>query len=115
MSTSSDIISLFKTAWESYFPIIGPPTDDDMVRLRESILTILYSIFLVASAGCLYGLILSNSAYKRSLATNVGFYSMSGAFKLYNPDIVNNATDGVSKKRKREWTSTLAIEQLIRA
>ena len=81
MPTSSDIISLFKTAWESYSPIVGPPTDDNMVCLREAILTILYSISLGADTGCLSGLILADVAYKRSIATNAGFDSMSGAFK----------------------------------
>ena len=115
MLTSLDIISLFKTAWESYSPIVGPPTDDNMVRLREAILTILYSISLGADAGCPSRLILSDAAYKRSLATNVGFDRMSGAFKSYDPEIANDATDGVRKKREREWTATLATQQLILA
>ena len=41
MSTSSDIISLFNTSWEIYAPIVIPTTDKYMVRLHESILTIL--------------------------------------------------------------------------
>ena len=76
MSTSSDIISLFKTAWERYAPIVGPPTDNDMVRLREAILTNLYSISLGADAGCPLVLILTNVSYKRSLRTTVGFNCM---------------------------------------
>ena len=108
MSTSLDIISLFKTAWESYPPIVGPPTDDVMVCLYEAILTILYSISLGANAGCPSGLILSDAVYRRSLATSVGFNSMSGAFKSYNPDMADNSTDGVCKKRECEWTATLA-------
>ena len=51
MSNYLDIISLFNTAQESYAPIVGPPTDNDMVRLCEAILTILYSISLDANAG----------------------------------------------------------------
>ena len=51
MSNSSDIISLFNTAQESYAPIFVPPTDYKMVRLREAILIILYSISLGADAG----------------------------------------------------------------
>ena len=73
MSTSSDIISLFNTAQESYSPIIGPPTDDYMVRLCEAILTILYSISFGADAGCPLGLILTNAAYKHLLGTTVSF------------------------------------------
>ena len=115
MSTSSYIISLFKTVWERYSPIVGPPTDDDMVRLCEAILTILHSISLGADAGCPPRLILSDVAYKRPLVTNVGFDSMSSAFKSYDPDISNDATDGVRKKREREWTATLATQELIRA
>ena len=115
MSTSSDIISLFKTEWESYSPIAGPPTDDNMVHLCEAIITILYSIYLGANAGCPPGLILTDAAYKCSLATNVGFDSMSGAFKSYNPDISDDATGGVRKKREREGAATLATQQLIRA
>ena len=68
MSTSYEIISLFNTAWERYSPIIGPTTDDDMVRLCEAILTILYSISLGADAGFPSGLILTDAAYKRTLA-----------------------------------------------
>ena len=51
MLTSLDIISLFNTAWESCAPIFGPPTDDDIVRLRDAILAILYSISLGANSG----------------------------------------------------------------
>ena len=51
--------------------------------------------------------------YKRSLATSVGFDRMSGAFKSYNPDIDDDATDGVCRKREHEWTATLATQQLI--
>ena len=51
MSTSSDIISLLNTAWERYTPIVGPLIDDNIVRLCEAILTILYSISLGAYAG----------------------------------------------------------------
>ena len=79
--TSSDIIYFFKTAWENYSPIVDPPTENDMVRLRKAIITILYSISLGANTGCLTGLILTDTAYKRSLATSLGFDSMSGAFK----------------------------------
>ena len=115
MSTSLDIIPFFKTAWESYPPIVGSPTDDDMVRLREAILTIMNSISLGADAGCLSGFILTDEVYKRSLATSIGFDSMSGAFKSYYPDIADDATDGVQKKLERKWTATLATQQLIRA
>ena len=115
MSTSSDIISLFKTVWESYSPMVGPPTDDNMVHLHEAILPILYSISLGANAGCPSGLILANTAYKHLLATSVGFDSMSDAFKSYDPDIADDATNGVRKKQYREWTAYLAIQQLIRA
>ena len=51
MSTSSEIISLFNTARESYASIVGPPTYDNMVRLREAILAIIYSISLGADTG----------------------------------------------------------------
>ena len=64
MLTSSDIISLFNTAQESYAPIVGPTTDGDMVRLGEAILTILYSISLGANVGGPSGLILTAVAYK---------------------------------------------------
>ena len=86
-----------------------------MVRLRKAILTILYSISLSANVGCPSGLILSDAAYKQSLATNTGFDSMSGTFKSYDPDIADNATYGVCKKREREWTATLNDQELIRA
>ena len=92
------IIYLFNTAWESYAPIIGPPTDDDMVRLREAIITILYSIYLGASASCSWGLILTDVAYKHSLGTTVGFDCMIGAYKSYDPSIKDDATGGLSKK-----------------
>ena len=91
MSTSSDIISLFNTARESYAHIIGPPTDDDMVRLCEAILTILYSISLGADAGFPSGLILTDAAYKRSFGTTMGFGCMIGAYKLYDPSIEDDA------------------------
>ena len=115
MSTSSEIISLFKTACESYSPIVGPPTDDDMVRLCKAILTILYSISLGADAVFPSGFILTDAVYKRSLASSVGFDSMIGAFKYCDSDIADDATDGVRKKRERKWTATLATQQLIRA
>ena len=95
MSTSLDIISLLKTAWESYSPIVGPSTDDNMVRLSEAIFTILYSIFLGADVGCPSGLILIDAAYKRSLATRVGYDSMSGAFKSYDLNFADGKTDCV--------------------
>ena len=41
MLTSSDIIYLFNTAQESYAPTVGPPTDNNMVRFHEAILSIL--------------------------------------------------------------------------
>ena len=95
MSTYSDIISLFNTARDSYASIVGTLTDDDMVRLREAILTILYSISLGANAGCLSGLILTNAAYNRLLGTTVSFNPMIGTFKLYGPSIKDDATDGL--------------------
>ena len=95
MSTSLGITSLFKTAWESYSPIVVPPTDDGMVCLCEAILTILYFFYFGADAGCPSGFILANAVYKRSLATSVGFNIISGAFKSYDPDITDNATNGV--------------------
>ena len=113
MSTSSDIISLFKTAWGRYSPIVGPPTDDNMVHLHKAILTILYSISLGADAGYPSGLILTNVTYKRSLSASVGFDSMSGAFKSYNPNIADDDTDGVQNKIERKWTTTIATQQLI--
>ena len=82
MLTSSEIISLFNTAQESYIPIVGPPTDNDMVRLREAILTNLYSISLGADAGCPLVLILTNVSYKRSLRTTVGFNCMIGKLQI---------------------------------
>ena len=82
MSTSSDIISLFNTAWESYATIVGPPTDNNMVRLREDIITIVYSISLGADAGCPLVLILTNVSYKRSLRTTVGFNCMIGKLQI---------------------------------
>ena len=78
MSTSSDIISLFNTAWESYTPIVGPPTDNDTDHLCKSILTILYFVSLGADTGCPLGLILTNAAYKYLLGTTVGFNCMIG-------------------------------------
>ena len=62
MSNSSDITSIFNTARESYTPIVGTPTDNNMARLREVILTILYSISLCSDAGCPSGLILADAA-----------------------------------------------------
>ena len=62
MLTSSDIISLFNTARESYAPIVGPQIDDNMVRLCQAILTILYYISLVFNADYLSGLILTDAA-----------------------------------------------------
>ena len=82
MLTSSEIISLFNTTQEIYTPIVGPPTDDDMVRLREAILTILYSISLGADAGCPLVLILTDASYKHSLRTNVGFNCMIGKLQI---------------------------------
>ena len=55
ISTSSNIISLFNTNQEMYAPIIGPPTDNDMVCLCEAILTMLYSISLGSNTSCLLG------------------------------------------------------------
>ena len=101
MSTSSDIISLFNTAWKIYAPIVGPPTDDNMVRLRESILIILYSISLGADAGCMFGLILANAAYNHLLGTTVSFDPMIGTFKSYDPSIKNDATDRLQQKMER--------------
>ena len=98
MSTSSDIISLFNTAWESYATIFGPPTDNNMVRLREDIITIVYSISLGADAGCPSGLILIDEAYKLSIVTTVGFNRMISAYKSYDPSIEDDATDGIRKK-----------------
>ena len=86
-----------------------------MVRLREAILTILYSISLGADADRPSGLILADAAYKRSLAPGVVFDSMSGAFKSYDPGIAADATDDVQKKRERKWTFTLTTQHLIRA
>ena len=86
-----------------------------MVRLREGILAILYYLSLGANSVCPSGLILSGVAYKRSLATSFGFDIMSSAFNSYDPDIANDATDGVFKKIEREYTATLTTQQLIRA
>ena len=97
MSTSSDIIFRFNTARERYAPIVGPPTDDDMVRLFEAILTILYSISLGANSGYSSGLILTYTTYKLSLGTTVSFDPMLGAFKLYDPSIEDDATNGLLK------------------
>ena len=102
MSTSSDIISLFNTNQESYSPIVSPPTDNDMVRLCEAILTILFCISLGANVGCLMGIILTDVAYKRLLGTTVGFDCIIGAYKSYDPSIKDDATDGLRKKMECE-------------
>ena len=115
MSTFLDIVSLFNTAQESYAPIVGPPTDDNMVRLRKAVLTILYSISLGSNAGFPSGLILTNMAYKRSLRTNVGFDCMISAYKLYDPSIKDDATDGLCTKMDCEWTARIATQLLIRS
>ena len=115
MATSSDIISLFNKARESYTPISGPTTDENMVNFREAILTILYSIYRGADAGCLSGLIFTDVEYKGSLVTTASFDPMIGAFKLYDPSIKYDATDGLRKKMEREWTARLATQLLIRA
>ena len=98
MATSSVIISLFNKARESYTPISGPTTDENMVNFREAILTILYSIYRGADAGCLSGLIFTDVEYKGSLVTTASFDPMIGAFKLYDPSIKYDATDGLRKK-----------------
>ena len=84
---------MFSTAQESYVPIISPPIDDDIVRLREAILVIFYSISLGADAGCPSGLILAYAAYKLSLSTTASFDLMIGTFKLYKPSIKDDATN----------------------
>ena len=101
MSTSSDIISLFNTDWESCAPIVSPPTNDNMVRLCEAILTILYSISLGTDEGCPSGIILTDAAYKCSIETNVSFDPIIGASKLYNPSIKDNSTNGLRQKIER--------------
>ena len=95
MLTSSDIIYLLNIARESYTFIIGTPSDNDVVRLPEAILTIIYSIYLGADAGCPPGLILAYAAYTRSLGTIMGFDCMIDAYKLYDPSIEYDATDGL--------------------
>ena len=69
-----------------------------MVRLCEAILTILYSISLGTNTGCPLGLILINTACKFSLGTTVGFDFMIGAYKLYDPSIEDDVSDGLRKK-----------------
>ena len=76
-----------------------------MVRLREAILTILFSISLGANAGCPSGLILANAAYKHSIGTTVSFDPMIGAFKSYDPRIKDDATDRLRRNMEREWTA----------
>ena len=58
-----------------------------MVRLCEATITVLYSISLVANAGCPSGLILTVAAYKSSIGTTVSCNSMIGALKSYFPSI----------------------------
>ena len=99
MLTSLYIISMFNTAQESYVPIVGPPTNNDIVHLREAILTILYSISLGANAGCPLGFILTDAAYKLSIRKTVGFDFMIGAYKSYNPSIEDDATDRLCFKK----------------
>ena len=105
MSTSSDINSLFNKARESYAPIVGPPTYDNMVRLQEAILTILYSISLGANAGCLSGLILTDAAYNRFLGTTVRFNPMIDTFKSYDPSIKDDATNELRQNMELEWNA----------
>ena len=96
--TSSEIISLFNTARESYTPIVGPPTYDNIVCLRKAILTIFYYISLGADADCPSGLILTDAAYKCSLGTTMGFDCMISAYTFYDPSIKDDAIDGLRKK-----------------
>ena len=86
-----------------------------MFRLCEAILAILYSISLGFDAGFLSGLILTDAAYKRSFGTTMGFGCMIGAYKLYDPSIEEDATDGLQKNMEQEWTARLATQLLIRA
>ena len=101
MSISSDIISMLNTALESYAPIVIPPTDDDMVRLSEAILTTLYSIYLGDNAGCPSELILTDAAFKCSLVTTVRLDHTIGAFKSYNPSIGDDTTDRLRKNMEQ--------------
>ena len=115
MLTSSEIISLFNTAQKTYAPIVGPPTDNNMVQLCENILTILYSISLGANAVCPSQLILTDAAYKRLLGTNVVFDYIIGSYKSYDPSIEDDATDGLRKNMEQEWIAWIATQLLIRA
>ena len=45
----------------------------------------------------------------------MGFDCMIGAYKLYDPSIEDDATNGLRKNMEREWTTCLAIQSLIRA
>ena len=85
----------------SYAPIVDPPTDDNIVRLRKAIITILYSISLGANSGCPSELILSDAAYKCLLGRTINFNPMIGAFKSYDPNIEDDATDGIRQKMER--------------
>ena len=100
MSTVEDITALFTAASAAFPPITGPPTDDDVVNLREALLTVLFSVQLVGSeAGCPSGVILDDQAYMRTTGANSPFDAMRGPIPVFNPAIASTTKEVVLQKK----------------
>ena len=104
MSSVQEVTTLFAAASASFAPIIGPPTDDDIMHLREALLGVLFSIQLVGeAAGCPSGVILDDAAYLRTTGSEDIFDPMREPLAVFNPAVGSSTKGALLDKKTAVW------------
>lgn len=91
---------------------MGPPTNKNVVRLRETIINVLLSIHVSGEKQCLLGLIVPDANYRAEHGAS--FDPMTNPLDNYNPSILLNAKNNDRVRAERIWTAKLERQRLIR-
>lgn len=112
MSTPEDVTALFDKASAALAPIVGLPTDDDVVRLRKTITDVLLSMHIGGGKQCLLGLIVPDTTYRAK--HGAAFNPMTNPIDDYDSSILPNANNNDRVRAERIWTAKLDRQRLIR-
>ena len=104
MSSVEEVTALFAAASTSFSPITGPQTDDDIMHLREALLTVLFSVQMVGEdSGCPSGVILDDAAYLHTTGSEDPFDPMRKPLAVFNPAVGSLTKDALLAKKTAVW------------
>ena len=97
------------SASAAFAPITGPPTDDDLIKLKEALINTLFSVCLfVTMAGCPSGIVFNDATYIRSTSLTTTLDHMTAPFSAFNPSISSTTKLSLLSKKEELWKAKLA-------